>query len=500
MGSLRVAAALLSAVSLALVASACGSGSSPASGGAAIAPASASVFVAIDTDSGGDQWQAAADLLNKFPGGSELIANALRDLEGEDLDFDTDVEPALGPETDVVFLDLTNDPAVVLLTQPDDADKFRELVESGDEPGVVAEVEDGWWAAAETQATLDAFAAAREDGDSLADTDAYDTAMSELPEDALATVYVDPNAVNQAVSGVETGALQLDEQALTDCFGGGQDTDDASLALAVVAEDGGLRLSGIGTSAIPAGELGDASFDEFFPADALAFVDFQGFGDAFQKSFDCFSEATPEFSQSLAQVQLALGTSVEELLGTLFSGELGVAVYAPGALGSEAGTNPVVVVATEVEDEGEALGLITGLFDRAALFTGGELVLGDASVDGMEAKSVIYEGEPVAYFGTLDGKLVVSTSEAGLSALSGGTSLADDAAYTSAQDAAGVPDETASLVYVNLQDTLGLAGLVVAPTAAPDILANVEPLKSFLFWSEAPDGGTASFEAFLQID
>ena len=197
-----------------------------------------------------------------------------------------------------------------------------------------------------------------------------------------------------------------------------------------------------------------------------------------------------------------LGTSLEEFLGNLFGGELGVAVYGPGALGTEAGLNPVVIVATEVDDEGEALDTVTGIFDKAALFTGGELALGDATVDGMEAKSVLYEGKEVAFFGTLDGKLVVSTTEAGLSALSAGDeSLADDDTYTSAQDAAGVPDDTASLVYVNLQDAVGLVGAAIAcGDSAPDVLANVKPLQSLMFWSEGPDGDTSTFEAFLQID
>jgi hypothetical protein len=494
--------ALLTCASLALLASGCGSESSPASGGATLAPASTAVYVALDTDSGGDQWQAAAALLGKFPGGNDLLAGALSSLEDEDLDYATDVEPALGPETDIVVLDLSEDPELVLLTQPDDTAKFQNLVESGDEPGVTAELDDGWWATAETQAILDEFAAAQEDGDSLADSSAYQDAIDKLPDDALATVYVDADAANEAAGEAQSGAVPFDQQALAECLNAGQSTENGSIAFAVVAEEGGVRLNGVGTGAIPAGEPGAASLDEFFPGDALAFVDAQGFGEAFQKSLDCISESTPELNQGLAQIQLVLGTSIEEFLGNVFGGELGVAVYGPGALGTEAGLNPVVIVATEVDDEGEALDTITGIFDKAALFTGGELALGDASVDGMEAKSVMYEGEAVAYFGTLDGKLVVSTTEAALSALAaGGSTLADDDTYTSAQDASGVPDDTASLMYVDLDNAIGLVGAGVASAEdAPDVLANVKPLQSLMFWSEGPDGDTSTFEAFLQID
>ena len=77
-----------------------------------MAPGSTAVFVAINTDSGSDQWQAAQDLLERFPEGPGVITDFLAGLEREDLDYETDVEPALGPETDLVFLDLDGRPRV----------------------------------------------------------------------------------------------------------------------------------------------------------------------------------------------------------------------------------------------------------------------------------------------------------------------------------------------------------------------------------------------------
>ena len=331
----------------------------------------------------------------------------------------------------------------------------------------------------------------------------YQEATGKLPEDALATVYLDAEAANEAAGAAQSGAVPLDQQALAKCLNAGQSSENQALAFALLAEEGGLRLNGVGTGAIPAGDSDDASLDEFFPGDALAFVDAQGFGDAFQKSLDCIADSTPELSQGLAQIQLVLGTSLEELLANLFGGELGVAVYGPGTLGTEGGLNPVVIVATEVEDEGDALGTITGLFDKAALFTGGELALGDASVDGMEAKSVMYEGEAVAYFGTLDGKLVVSTTEAGLSALAAGDStLAEDDAYTSAQEASGVPATTPRRSSTWTSRTRSASSAARSPRRKrrPRCSRTWSRSSRCSCWSEGPDGDTATFEAFLQID
>ena len=96
--------------------------------GALIAPASAAVFVSIRTDSGSDQWQQAEDLIAKFPDGRRAIDSILSELSGKGLDFRQDVEPALGPETDIVGLDLSGDGEFVGLTQPEDTQKLKDVL------------------------------------------------------------------------------------------------------------------------------------------------------------------------------------------------------------------------------------------------------------------------------------------------------------------------------------------------------------------------------------
>ena len=77
--------------------------------GASIAPASAAVFVSIRTDSGSEQWQQAEDLIAKFPDGRRAIDSILSELSDKGVDFEQDLQPALGPETDIVGLDLSGE-------------------------------------------------------------------------------------------------------------------------------------------------------------------------------------------------------------------------------------------------------------------------------------------------------------------------------------------------------------------------------------------------------
>ena len=136
---MRLLLALATAVSV-LLAAGCGGAGSP--GGAAEAvPADVALYAVVDTDFEGDQWEAVQELAAKFPGGEDLLGRIADEIEAEgELDFEEDVEPALGPVVAVAFLDFETDEAgdspFVVLTQPEDADAFRRIIESEPDPGV----------------------------------------------------------------------------------------------------------------------------------------------------------------------------------------------------------------------------------------------------------------------------------------------------------------------------------------------------------------------------
>src|SRR5687768_16207739 len=111
---------------LALFAAGCGGEEQAASGAAEIAPATASAFVSIDSNVDSDQWQEVEALLRKFPDGGQLVGLVRSSFEEDSkLDWERDVEPALGDELALVWLDFeAGGMNVVGLTQPKDEDKF----------------------------------------------------------------------------------------------------------------------------------------------------------------------------------------------------------------------------------------------------------------------------------------------------------------------------------------------------------------------------------------
>src|SRR5207237_48990 len=121
---------------LALVGAGCGgttntSSSGGVSAGAAVTPASAPIYVTIDTDVSSDQWKAADALLSKFPGRATLIQKIQDALTKAGLSYENDIKPALGKEVDIAVLDFKPDYDVVGLLQPADDAKFAALVKKG---------------------------------------------------------------------------------------------------------------------------------------------------------------------------------------------------------------------------------------------------------------------------------------------------------------------------------------------------------------------------------
>ena len=190
-GSVKVwLVAALGAVALA------GCGGDDTSGASAIglAPADAVGYVELDSSLDSAQWQSVQALLDRFPSKPQLVAELDKQLSEEQLQWERDVDPALGESVAAIWLGKTEDD-VVFATQPDDDAKFRALVEKiaeqSDEEYVIGEA-DGWTVVAEQQSTIDALKSG--DGE-LADNDAYQAALDELPDERLAFGWVSERAL-----------------------------------------------------------------------------------------------------------------------------------------------------------------------------------------------------------------------------------------------------------------------------------------------------------------
>ena len=155
---------VVAAAAAALVAAGCGGsagGNKQASGGESIAPGNAVAYLSVDTDVDSAAWTKAQALLDRFPGKDKILSHLRSSLEDEGLDWETDVKPALGNETEAVFLDADSE-HVVGLTKPKNQAKFDALLAKSTPP-MVSEQVDGWTVFAEKQALLDEFDKARSD-------------------------------------------------------------------------------------------------------------------------------------------------------------------------------------------------------------------------------------------------------------------------------------------------------------------------------------------------
>lgn len=225
----RIVAPLALLLTMILLLAACGSGDddpSPTSGAgpdpATVAPASAALYGEVTVRPSGEMKEgveaAARKALRVEDLGAELARLLDESGESEDVRFSRDIEPWLGQRIGGFLLmprDGAEEPdwavAVAIADQRafDDAQPRlrREQREAGTYRGVTYDVdEDGTEYGAEVgdfyvggslaglRAAIDASR-----GDSLADAERFTAAIEEVPDDALAFAYADPEAVGEAL-------------------------------------------------------------------------------------------------------------------------------------------------------------------------------------------------------------------------------------------------------------------------------------------------------------
>jgi len=476
---------LLPFLALAALLAGCGSstkssttgGSVPA--GASEVRAGALAFVSVNSDLGSAQWKQLDDLAKKFPGRDDLVAQLEQKLTAKGVDYDKDVKPALGPELDVgVVSEGTNASAkAVALTKPDDPAKFKALVAklnaSGSGSKAVYREVDGWYALSDSDR---AIALVLEGNAPLADDAQFKEAMGKLSGDAFAKVYLDGQRLNAIVpqSSSSTGtALGLDKLKY--------------ITASATAEDDGVRVHGVQNG----GPAGAADFASALiggvPGDAFAFLDFKGQGttDQIEKL-----KSNPQFAAGIAQFEKEYGVTLEQVLA-LLSGE--VAFYArPGAV------IPELTLALDPKNQSAALATLDKLAAKLAEESGSQVQPG---TQGGHAVKTVNLGQLTIHYGTVDGKVLITSGANGIADYGEGDHLPDSDDFKQAQDAAAMPDSTGGVVYIDLKDALplleGFAGLA-GQSLPSSTTENLRPLRSFLAWTNA-SGETRTFDAFLEI-
>jgi hypothetical protein len=484
----RWARALLAAVLcvLALAVQGCGGDGDGGTqlAGADMVPADVPLYISLDTDLESEQWQAAQDLLNRFPGKDELLARLRTELAADDVDFERDVRPVLGREIGIVWLDIKDEDAFVGLIQPKDEAKLAALLEKANEPFVHTEI-DGWTVVSDTREKLDRFRS-KQSGEKLSESDAYTEAVSSLPEDALLKLYVGGPQVRERIQ--KTFSEEGLPRGIAERF-----SDLRSAAVALTAEPGGVRFE---ADLVTGSDLDLDTYEpqlpETLPVGALLYVSFANLDRPARSILDAVAEVIPNFEEQRRQAETAFGFSIENDLLPLLENEGAVAVYADRPL-------PAVVVALEDPDD-----KAVQLLDRvgALLELGDEGSTGQEQVEGLTVNQLLIEGVSI-FYARVDGIFVASNSRARLLETNrDGPKLSGDRDYLAAREGVDAEGGTIALLYGNLQEGLpyvfGFAERE-GETVPEDVRANVEPLRSLLI-SATQDANRFELSGFLAFE
>jgi hypothetical protein len=460
-----------------VLAAGCGGDSESAAGtesAATIAPATTALYASIDSNLDSDQWNELQGLLDKFPDGDQLVDTIREGFADEDIDVERDLKPALGPTVELVVLDLSNGADdLVGLTQPKDEDAFQALLQKADEPPVTREIED-WTAFADTAEALDRFEQARGD-ESLADNDAFQDAMAELPEEALAKLYVDGGA-----------ALRVAEQQQQIPEGYGE---FVSAAVAAEAAENGVRLVGVARTEGSTIDIPDLTLLEEVPEATIAFVNLHGFDG--QLGITEQFRTTAGAAIGLEQLEATLGVKLEDL-STLFNKE-SILYVRRGAL------IPEVTLLLEVEDTAAAMQTLDTLAGKATQL--GAQPPREQAVGDVQAKVVDF-GQFSLYYAALDGRIVVTTAVGGIRALGEGGKLVDEPEYERSREAAGVGDDEEVVLWVDLDQAADLVtqvGDLSGQDLPPNVAANLQPLRSLLV-AGSYQGDDSTFRLFVEVE
>ena len=429
------------AATVVFVGAGCGGAGAPAGaqgGAAVVAPADTVAFVAVDTDVSSTQWQALDGVLAKLSAG-RLLA------EFEQL------QPALGPEVDLVVLPSTSGgkPEAVLLAQPTDPSELdAELAKLSTKP-LTARV-GGWTAVSESK---DALAALTGASGHLSDSSVYREAQAKLAGDALVRAYANGAEARQLVASLAAAAPAGKQLVWA--------------AADVVASGNGLRVHGfVRQDGGQAPQPYDAALLDRIPGDTLAVADF-----------------VPQHHQAAAAApSSALGAALRSVAGSL-SGETAVYVGPAAPL-------PAVTLVTQGSDPQPLVSALHALLGNvgSALPSGktGSFDLG-ALLGGLQLSHAVVGSD-----------VVVSTSQAAVDAFRGnGRKLGDAPTFK----AAGVPAQTTGFVYVDLKDAgpllQGLARL--AGGAGATGMPSLGALRSLTAYGSGSSGGISSFTAYLEV-
>jgi hypothetical protein len=423
------------------------------------------VFVAIDSDPTSSQWKTVNELAGKFPDKQKAVESAKKSMAKDGLDWDRDVKPALGPEIDIVVLDLDHPDELVALMQPKDRGAFERAVKKGNAKSAAKdklfyEEFRGWEVMADKTSTIDAFKHASETAKrSLAEDGAFAGAMRRAG-DGIVRAYVN-GAKAMAAARNATGAQR---QSFLDKLG----TLDW-LLLRLRAKSDGLALDTIvhGTPGEAFKNRGSSasvgSLRKLVPRDALLYLAFHG-----SKGMLGGLEGNPLLQQQPGFERFA---GILRDLGSILQGENALYVRAPPGR-----RLPEV---TLLASPGAGVDGATRL-DRILKRFSKEIGGGPrrTRVAGVPVR-LVGPGNPAVLYANVGGKLVVTDYPSGIRfTKEGGKPLADNDSYKAAASSSGLPDRPQVVLYVDIHSTVPAVERLAHTPVPAEVKRNLAPLRS----------------------
>jgi hypothetical protein len=473
---MRTRAVLL--LPLLALAFAAGCGSSGGGGGgsapdaASIVPADALVYATVSTDTGSDQLGSAQKVIDKFPIKQNAIASLKAQLTKDGVDLDA-ILGSVGPVVDVAVLKTGATTGPVGFAKPSDEQTFDAQLKTLKHTTV-----DGWTVFAQTQALLDAVTGRTAN---LADDSTYKDALPSIPGagDAVARVYAPGSSLSEAVtaagSSVSGGLGTLTK-----------DTKVAWITGALTSESGSSAKveTHVKETTTPSSTGTPASLADEIPSDALLALSLSG------GTFDALPAGTEQQLDSLTQ---QLGVDISSLVGIL-QGPL-IAYVTQGT------PIPEVTLAAVPPDAAGASNAISALMTKLVLKNGGSIK--KVAVAGVQLNTVNV-GPIALYWGTYDGKLVLTDNPGALGNLKNGPSskLLDNSTFKDTASSAGMPDQNQGFLYVDAKDALPLIegiATIAGENIPADVQANLQPLRTLLLYGSR-DNAVETGVAYVQTN
>ena len=422
------------------------------------------MFVVIDSDLRSSQWQTVNALANKFPDKQKAVDAIKQQLNRKGLDWKRDLEPALGPEVDVVMLDFAHPNETVALMQPQDEGAFERAVKKGNaiDPSsqLVYDKFHGWTVMSDKQAAIDAFERASDSSVRMLPEDGTFSSATRKSGDGILRAYVNGAQVMTAARnflGPDAGPYFKKLGTLDWLLMTLRAKSDGIAWDTTVHGTPGKEFDKVSEHA------SDGSLQKLVPKDALLYLAFHG-----SKGMLGGLGSNPILQQSGLK---GLGDALQQL-GRIMAGENALYVRAPGS-----SDLPEVTFIAAPEGGVDGAAALDRVLNRFAKELGGRPHR--AVVAGVPVRVIGAGGRVTVQYANVKGKLVVTDLPSGIAfAKNGGKVLTDSREYQNAARSSGLPAKPQVVLYVDIHSTIPLIGRLGNGRIPASVERNLKPLRS----------------------